>query len=260
MNLHRSLSRSRVHDQFGNTEREHDVTRVPHQIANLHVVARHTLGSRVLVLRAAFDRYSSLRPRKFGECRTVERNERRIGIGAIRNTYLAERTEEGDLSRQWSRCPYEAKLFGVSIEQVRDQSGELVDLSLGNRRLFCCGNLGAATKFQRDFTRRRSDPAGSTLGDGNRACGLRCSSTDNERTSIVIKHTNGKEVLFRQIAGAVARRIVYYVKPGQQVSRNEQFGFIKFGSRVDIFLPLGSEVVAHMGQVTKGNETVIARW
>lgn len=86
------------------------------------------------------------------------------------------------------------------------------------------------------------------------------SSTDNERTSIVIKHTNGKEVLFRQIAGAVARRIVYYVKPGQKVARNEQFGFIKFGSRVDIFLPLGSEVVAQMGQVTKGNETVIARW
>jgi phosphatidylserine decarboxylase len=50
------------------------------------------------------------------------------------------------------------------------------------------------------------------------------------------------------------------VKPGQKVSRNEQFGFIKFGSRVDIFLPLGSEVVAQLGDVTKGNETVIARW
>jgi phosphatidylserine decarboxylase len=86
------------------------------------------------------------------------------------------------------------------------------------------------------------------------------SSTDNERTTIVVKHANGKEVLFRQIAGAVARRIVYYVKPGQRVERNEQFGFIKFGSRVDIFLPLGSEVVAQMGQVTKGNETIIARW
>jgi len=86
------------------------------------------------------------------------------------------------------------------------------------------------------------------------------SSTDNERTTIVVKHANGKEVLFRQIAGAVARRIVYYVKPGQRVERNEQFGFIKFGSRVDIFLPLGSEVVAQIGQVTKGNETVIARW
>ncbi len=86
------------------------------------------------------------------------------------------------------------------------------------------------------------------------------SSTDNERTTIVVKHSNGKEVLFRQIAGAVARRIVYYVKPGQRVERNEQFGFIKFGSRVDIFLPLGSEVVAKMNDVTKGNETVIARW
>jgi phosphatidylserine decarboxylase len=86
------------------------------------------------------------------------------------------------------------------------------------------------------------------------------SSTDNERTTIVIQHPNGKEVLFRQIAGAVARRIVYYVKPGQKVSRNEQFGFIKFGSRVDVFLPLGSEVVAQLGDVTKGNETVIARW
>lgn len=86
------------------------------------------------------------------------------------------------------------------------------------------------------------------------------SSTDNERTTIVVKHSNGKEVLFRQIAGAVARRIVYYVKPGQRVELNEQFGFIKFGSRVDIFLPLGSEVVTKMNDVTKGNETVIARW
>jgi phosphatidylserine decarboxylase len=86
------------------------------------------------------------------------------------------------------------------------------------------------------------------------------SSIENERTTIVIEHPNGKEVLFRQIAGAVARRIVYYVKPGDQVKRNDQFGFIKFGSRVDIFLPIGSEVVANLNQVTKGNETVIAKW
>ncbi|MBX7052342.1 MAG: phosphatidylserine decarboxylase family protein [Flavobacteriales bacterium] len=86
------------------------------------------------------------------------------------------------------------------------------------------------------------------------------SSTENERTTVVIEHPNGKEVLLRQIAGAVARRIVYYVKPGDQVKRNDQFGFIKFGSRVDIFLPVGTEVVAKLGDVTKGNETVIARW
>jgi|JI10StandDraft_1071094.scaffolds.fasta_scaffold02674_5 phosphatidylserine decarboxylase len=86
------------------------------------------------------------------------------------------------------------------------------------------------------------------------------SSTDNERTTIVVEHPNGKEVLFRQIAGAVARRIVYYVKPGDQVKRNDQFGFIKFGSRVDIYLPIGSEVVSEINDITKGNETVIARW
>jgi phosphatidylserine decarboxylase len=86
------------------------------------------------------------------------------------------------------------------------------------------------------------------------------SSTENERTTVVIEHPNGKEVLLRQIAGAVARRIVYYVKPGDLVKRNDQFGFIKFGSRVDIFLPVGTTVVAKLGDVTKGNETVIARW
>lgn len=86
------------------------------------------------------------------------------------------------------------------------------------------------------------------------------SSTENERTTVVVKHPNQKEVLFRQIAGAVARRIVYYVKPGDKVNRNDQFGFIKFGSRVDIFLPLGTEIKCKINDVTKGNETVIAAW
>lgn len=86
------------------------------------------------------------------------------------------------------------------------------------------------------------------------------SSTENERTSVVIERKPGQDVLLRQVAGAVARRIVYYVKPGQKVARNEQFGFIKFGSRVDLYLPIGTEIVAKIGDVTKGNETVIARW
>jgi phosphatidylserine decarboxylase len=86
------------------------------------------------------------------------------------------------------------------------------------------------------------------------------SSTENERTTVVIERKPGQEVLLRQIAGAVARRIVYYVKPQQKVQRNEQFGFIKFGSRVDLFFPLGTDIVAKIGDVTKGNETVIARW
>lgn len=86
------------------------------------------------------------------------------------------------------------------------------------------------------------------------------SSTENERTTVVIERKPGQDVLLRQIAGAVARRIVYYVKPGQKVDRNQQFGFIKFGSRVDLFFPLGTEILCNINDVTKGNETVIARW
>ena len=86
------------------------------------------------------------------------------------------------------------------------------------------------------------------------------SSTENERTSIVIERKPGQDVLLRQVAGAVARRIVYYVKPGDKMKRNDEFGFIKFGSRVDLYFPLGTEIVAKIGDVTKGNETLIARW
>ncbi|MFM7770726.1 MAG: phosphatidylserine decarboxylase family protein, partial [Bacteroidota bacterium] len=86
------------------------------------------------------------------------------------------------------------------------------------------------------------------------------SSTENERTTVVVKHHSGKEVLMRQIAGAVARRIVWYVEKGSELNRNDQFGFIKFGSRVDLFFPLGTEIVSQIGDITKGNETVIARW
>jgi phosphatidylserine decarboxylase len=69
---------------------------------------------------------------------------------------------------------------------------------------------------------------------------------------------NGTEVLFRQIAGALARRIKWYVKEGQQLEQGDEFGFIKFGSRVDIFLPLDAKVKVSMGEVTKGGRTVIA--
>lgn len=84
------------------------------------------------------------------------------------------------------------------------------------------------------------------------------SSTENERTTTVVEHANGTPVLFRQIAGALARRIVWYVKAGDQVVQGEQFGFIKFGSRVDIFLPLGTDVKLVLGQVVKGGITVLA--
>lgn len=85
------------------------------------------------------------------------------------------------------------------------------------------------------------------------------SSTENERTTLVIEEPiKQQEVLFRQIAGAVARRIVYYVEEGQMVKQGSEMGFIKFGSRIDILLPLGSKVNVKIGDKTKGGETVIA--
>ena len=84
------------------------------------------------------------------------------------------------------------------------------------------------------------------------------SSTENERTTVVVEHKNGTPVLFRQIAGALARRIVWYVKEGDVVEQSKEFGFIKFGSRVDIFLPLGTKVNLELNQVVKGGITVLA--
>ena len=84
------------------------------------------------------------------------------------------------------------------------------------------------------------------------------SSTENERTSIVIKTDEGKEVLFRQIAGAVARRICYYVIEKQKVTQGKEMGFIKFGSRIDLFLPINAKIQVKLNDKTKGGETVIA--
>eukprot|EP01133_Synstelium_polycarpum_P011265 gene11265-13146_t len=83
------------------------------------------------------------------------------------------------------------------------------------------------------------------------------SSTENERTTVVVEHVNGTPILFRQIAGALARRIVWYVKEGDVVTQNKEFGFIKFGSRVDLFLPLGTKINLELNQVVKGGITVL---
>ena len=85
------------------------------------------------------------------------------------------------------------------------------------------------------------------------------SSTENERSTVVITTKRGVDILVRQIAGALARRIVTYPKPGETCDVNEHMGFIKFGSRVDLYLPLGSEVLIEMDQKVIGNQTVIAR-
>lgn len=85
------------------------------------------------------------------------------------------------------------------------------------------------------------------------------SSTENERTTMVIGNDKG-DLLLRQIAGAMARRIKFYVQENDIVKQNDEFGFIRFGSRVDIFLPLGTKVNVFIGDVVKGGVTVIAHY
>ena len=84
------------------------------------------------------------------------------------------------------------------------------------------------------------------------------SSTENERTTIVTRHENGTEVLFRQIAGALARRICWYVDKDVKVIQGQEFGFIKFGSRIDIYLPLTAKIRVKLDDRPVGGETVIA--
>ena len=85
------------------------------------------------------------------------------------------------------------------------------------------------------------------------------SSTENERSTIVIPTDNGHEILMRQVAGAIARRIVTYPEEGDRVQLDEHIGFIKFGSRVDVYLPLDSEILVKLGDKTMGGITEIAR-
>lgn len=85
------------------------------------------------------------------------------------------------------------------------------------------------------------------------------SSTDNEHNTIILKDRKGREILVRQIAGFVARRIVCDLQPGDEAIAGEELGMIRFGSRVDVFLPLDAEVKVKMGVRTVGKETVLAR-
>ena len=85
------------------------------------------------------------------------------------------------------------------------------------------------------------------------------SSTENERSLVVIETPSKVQIAVRQIAGAMARRIVTYAKAGHQAQRNEHMGFIKFGSRVDLYLPLDTEIFVKVGEAVTGNETIIGR-
>lgn len=85
------------------------------------------------------------------------------------------------------------------------------------------------------------------------------SSTENERTTVAVETPAKHQIVFRQIAGYVARRIVFYCQPGDEAKAGEEFGFIKFGSRMDVFLPLDSEILCKIGDKTKGGVDLIAQ-
>ena len=85
-------------------------------------------------------------------------------------------------------------------------------------------------------------------------------SEENERSTVVIETPDGTEILARQVAGAMARRIVTYPNVGEDCYVDEHLGFIKFGSRVDLYLPLDSEICVELGQKTVGNETIVAKF
>lgn len=85
------------------------------------------------------------------------------------------------------------------------------------------------------------------------------SSTENERSTVVIRTSEGQRILMRQIAGAMARRIVTYARPGDEANIEDHMGFIKFGSRVDLFLPLGTEILVKLGDKTTGGITQVAK-
>ncbi len=84
------------------------------------------------------------------------------------------------------------------------------------------------------------------------------SSKKNERTTMVVELQNGLEILVRQIAGAMARRIKWYIQEGEEVTQGKEFGFIKFGSRVDVFVPLNASVMVKLGDKTRAGKTVLA--
>jgi phosphatidylserine decarboxylase len=86
------------------------------------------------------------------------------------------------------------------------------------------------------------------------------SSLENERTTVVLENNKKQVILMRQIAGALAKRIVWYLKESDSVIQTDEFGFIKFGSRVDVFVPLDAKIKVELGQKTKGGQTVLAEF
>jgi phosphatidylserine decarboxylase len=164
------------------------------------------------------------------------------------------------------RCPI--RLFGNNTEKtvVAPADGKIVVVEEVNECEYFHDNRMMVSIFMSVFNVHANwYPVDGTIKKVTHSNGkfmkawLPKASTDNERSTIVIETFDGVEIMVRQIAGAMARRIVTYAEEKEYCYIDEHLGFIKFGSRVDIYLPLDTEILVNIGQITTGNQTVIAK-
>lgn len=164
------------------------------------------------------------------------------------------------------RCPVRMFLGGTTRTVVAPADGRVVVVEevderewFGDRRLMVSIFMSPVNVHANWFPcEGRVVKVGHQKGN-YMAAWLPKASTENERSMVVVETPWGHQVMARQIAGAMARRIVTYAREGNRCYIDEHMGFIKFGSRVDVYLPLGSEVLVEVGQRATGDETVIAR-
>jgi phosphatidylserine decarboxylase len=164
------------------------------------------------------------------------------------------------------RCPI--RLFGNNTEKVvvAPADGRIVVVEEVNEHEYFHDNRIMVSIFMSVFNVHANwYPVDGTIKKVTHSNGkfmkawLPKASTYNERSTIIIETLDGVEIMVRQIAGAMARRIVTYAEEREDCYIDEHLGFIKFGSRVDVYLPLGTKILVNMGQITIGNQTIIAK-
>ena len=162
------------------------------------------------------------------------------------------------------RCPNRVATLGDNLV-IAAADGKIVRVKKVKENEFIKGECIQVSTFMSIFNVHANYfPVGGTIvyskyHDGKYLVAFHSkSSENNERTSIAVKCSNGDNVLFRQIAGYIARRVVYYAKEGEHANQCSELGFIKFGSRLDIFLPLDAKIMVKKGQTVKACRTVIA--
>ncbi len=189
-----------------------------------------------------------------------------LGLSVLFYLFLVITLSFYGIAVNFFRCPI--RLFGGEIENtvVAAADGKIVvieeveeDEYFGDRRMMVSIFMSVTNVHANWFPVEGYVKKVEHHNGNFHKAWLPKASTENERSTVVIETPAGQEILVRQIAGAVARRIVTYARPDEECYIDEHMGFIKFGSRVDVYLPLNSEIQVELGQCTTGNQTVIAK-